>query len=79
MTTPFSIDPVSSFAGAFSFTHYDYSTNRYTLNTYGNLDVKSLHVTRVSAVPVPATLPLLVTGLAAAAAVSRRRKKKVVK
>jgi hypothetical protein len=78
MTTPFSIDPVSGFAGAFSFTQYNFSTNGYSLNTYGNLDVKSLNVSRVSAVPVPAALPLLVTGLAMAGAISRRKKKKIV-
>ncbi len=62
----------------FSFSSIHSPSQQQTVLTYGNLKVDRLSVRSVSAVPLPATLPLLASAVGALA-VSRRKKKRLTR
>lgn len=79
LTQPFTadFDPLNGThygSGYFQLHDYDYGTNTYTEYAYGNLAPTRVVVTAVSAVPLPAGLPLLVFALGGLAVAARRRR-----
>jgi hypothetical protein len=73
LETPFSSSIFSSSSGAFYLYNYDYALSQYSTYATGSLTPASLTVTRVSAVPLPAALPLFVAGLGGLALMRRRK------
>jgi hypothetical protein len=76
LETPYSYDMSSlPFAGQFSHAIVDTSTNGYLLKTDGILIANNIKVSAVpvSAVPLPATLPLLAVCISGLAFLGRRR------
>jgi hypothetical protein len=72
LETPFSVNILNG-GGQFYFYNYDYALGQYTTASVGSLTPESLTVTRVSAVPLPAALPLFVAGLGGLALMRRRK------
>jgi hypothetical protein len=77
LDTPFSV--TSPGLGAFNYFYYqtkEASSSSFANNVYGKLIPTSVSVSQVSAVPVPAALPLLVSGVCALGVMARRRKRR---
>lgn len=73
LSQPFSVTGPSG-GGYFSFVDYDYGTALYSNYVFGALYSETLTVSIVSAaVPLPATLPLMLVALGGLAALRRRR------
>jgi hypothetical protein len=75
LNSPFSITNATTIYGFFQFYQFDSGTGLYDFYVRGNSAASSVSVSRVSAVPVPAALPLLLSGLGGLIALSRRRKR----
>ena len=77
LTDPYVIPAAGTASyGFFNFAHFDYGLGQYTLNAGGYFHMSSLTVSPVSEVPLPATLPLLVSCLGAVGFAAQQRRRK---
>jgi hypothetical protein len=77
LNAPYFLATLFTQYGYFYFTNYDYALGAYTTNTQGTLNFATLTVSPVSAVPLPAALPLFAAGLGGLGIIARRRKAKL--